>query len=249
MYVYSTVETGENCVVRHTKFIWWMLISTRWVVWKFCCMRALSCSFSLSYIHHTFLLEYVSVCGVVWRVCVCVFLVVYICCLSVCICCFFYLSGNYKNRNMFVGLMQNGGECDNRSSNKSVRWTSCVLCERARAVDDLDHFKKCLNLQPLHHRFSNSFSLSLSSSRFPYVSWWHVDLNCFSSILLPIWSIRLLYSYNIQQRKPWCSWSSAVWMRKAHSFRSNQINDGWICCCCCCCWLFHFCSEALFAFY
>lgn len=68
---------------------------------------------------------------------------------------------------------------------------------------------------------------------------------CFSSILLPIWSIRLLYSYNVQQRKPWCSWSSAVWMRKTHSFRFNQINDGWICCCR---WLFHFCFEALFAF-
>lgn len=91
--------------------------------WFYC---TLSCSFSRTSYMSAWVL-----CWILWLVCACVYLS-------------FWLSVFIWVEIMEIKLYRRTHaewESDNRSSNKSARWTSYV-----RAVDDLDHFKKHLNL-------------------------------------------------------------------------------------------------------
>lgn len=155
-----------------------MLISIRWVVWKFCCM----CSLVLSLVT-----SYMSAAWAVWCNVVNEYVFVYVCMyvfLFVCLYVFIWVE------IMEIKIYRRTHaewESDNRSSNKSVRWTSCAARLMISIILWNVSICSCFTI------FYSSLYLSLSLC----MSCWHVDLLCFSSILLPIWSIRLLYSYNV----------------------------------------------------
>lgn len=126
-------------------------------------------SFCLSYIHCTSLL------GVCECVCVRVNMSIFSSiCLSVFVCvCHFHLRVEIIKIKICVRRTHaECGECDNRSSNKSVRWTSCVLRTRLmisiiwRNVSICSHFIIVFLTLFL---FPPALSLSLCIG-------WHVDL-------------------------------------------------------------------------